>query len=247
VRSMFPMRWTYSTSGSTQQQVATPVFTPPGGNYTAAQSATISDSTLGAQIYYTTKGSAPTTTSLRRDWRVRSHVRQHVGLNDLDGEYEQHDGPRQLSVHHYREYRRDRAHGERDAGDRRGLLDLGVAVEHDHQPGRNGDLHRHDHGRGGILGDREAFGDGLAEGRECEIQSSVGRRFRHVDADRCDKQEHAEGHHHDYGDRHQWQHRPFRDGESGRAVSLVSAPVPFDESVRPMRSDRYTHRGRALG
>jgi hypothetical protein len=43
--------------------VATPVISPPGGAYTAVQSVTISDSTSGATIYYTTDGSTPTTAS----------------------------------------------------------------------------------------------------------------------------------------------------------------------------------------
>jgi alpha-tubulin suppressor-like RCC1 family protein len=43
--------------------VATPVFSPAAGSYTAAQSVTISCATSGAAIYYTTNGSAPTTAS----------------------------------------------------------------------------------------------------------------------------------------------------------------------------------------
>jgi beta-glucanase (GH16 family) len=46
-----------------QNIVATPVFSPGGGSYTSAQSVTISDSTNGASIRYTTDGSTPTPTT----------------------------------------------------------------------------------------------------------------------------------------------------------------------------------------
>jgi hypothetical protein len=46
-----------------QQQVATPTFSPAGGTYTSAQNVSLSDSTGGATIYYTTNGSTPTTSS----------------------------------------------------------------------------------------------------------------------------------------------------------------------------------------
>ena len=42
---------------------ATPTFSPAGGAYTSAQSVTISTTTPGATIYYTTNGSTPTTGS----------------------------------------------------------------------------------------------------------------------------------------------------------------------------------------
>ena len=53
----------YGLLGSFPPQVATPSFSPAGGTYSAAQSVTISDTTPGALIYYTTNGSTPTTSS----------------------------------------------------------------------------------------------------------------------------------------------------------------------------------------
>jgi glucosylceramidase len=42
---------------------ATPTFSPAPGTYTSAQSVSLSDTTTGASIYYTTNGSAPTASS----------------------------------------------------------------------------------------------------------------------------------------------------------------------------------------
>jgi predicted CXXCH cytochrome family protein len=52
-----------TTTGSYTIAANTPVFSPPAGNYTGAQTITISDSTSGVSIYYTTNGSIPTTSS----------------------------------------------------------------------------------------------------------------------------------------------------------------------------------------
>jgi len=52
----------FATSGG-GTTVATPTFSPAGGTYSSAQSVTLSDSTGGATIYYTTDGSTPTTSS----------------------------------------------------------------------------------------------------------------------------------------------------------------------------------------
>ncbi|MDP9339399.1 MAG: chitobiase/beta-hexosaminidase C-terminal domain-containing protein [Acidobacteriota bacterium] len=56
------LTWTMS-SGSVTGTVAMPTFSPLGGSYTSAQNVTISTTTFGATIYYTTNGSTPTTGS----------------------------------------------------------------------------------------------------------------------------------------------------------------------------------------
>jgi hypothetical protein len=57
---------TYAVSAvapSPPPPAATPAFSPAGGGYVAPVSVTITDSTFGATIYYTTDGSIPTTSS----------------------------------------------------------------------------------------------------------------------------------------------------------------------------------------
>ena len=49
--------------GETPTTVSTPTFSPAGGTYTTAQTVTITCSTIGATIYYTTNGSTPSASS----------------------------------------------------------------------------------------------------------------------------------------------------------------------------------------
>ncbi len=49
--------------GSAASVVAAPTFSPAGGTYTSAQNVTISTTTAGATIYYTTDGSTPSSNS----------------------------------------------------------------------------------------------------------------------------------------------------------------------------------------
>jgi hypothetical protein len=53
----------HNNGDGTQTSTITPTFSPAAGTYTSAQSVTLSDSTSGATIYYTTDGSTPTTSS----------------------------------------------------------------------------------------------------------------------------------------------------------------------------------------
>jgi len=55
----------YGLTSGGQQQVAAPVINPAGETFTGTLSVTITDSTNGATIYYTTDGSTPTTSSTK--------------------------------------------------------------------------------------------------------------------------------------------------------------------------------------
>ena len=58
------LTWVYTPSAS-GPPAATPTFSPAAGTYTSAQTVTISDSTTGHTIYYTTNGTTPTTSSTK--------------------------------------------------------------------------------------------------------------------------------------------------------------------------------------
>lgn len=58
-----PIQLYVEDDGSAASVVATPTFSPAGGTYTSAQNVTISTTTSGATIYYTTDGTTPTSSS----------------------------------------------------------------------------------------------------------------------------------------------------------------------------------------
>jgi hypothetical protein len=55
--------WTYTTVSSALPVSTSPTFNPPGGAYATSQSVSIASGSAGATIYYTTNGTAPTTSS----------------------------------------------------------------------------------------------------------------------------------------------------------------------------------------
>jgi hypothetical protein len=54
---------TETATSKSRSRMPAPTFSPVAGTYTTAQSVTISDSSSGAEIYYTTNGTTPTTSS----------------------------------------------------------------------------------------------------------------------------------------------------------------------------------------
>jgi hypothetical protein len=57
--------WTYATGASTPPATATPIFSQAAGTYAGPLTVTVSDTTSGATIYYTTNGTTPTTSSAK--------------------------------------------------------------------------------------------------------------------------------------------------------------------------------------
>jgi hypothetical protein len=67
--------------------VATPTFSPAAGNYYTAQTVTISDTTSGATIYYTTNGSTPTTSSTVYSGPIAVSASEAVNAIAVDAGY----------------------------------------------------------------------------------------------------------------------------------------------------------------
>jgi spore germination cell wall hydrolase CwlJ-like protein len=66
------------TTYTCQTQATTPVISPVSGNITAGSSVSITDSTVGAVIYYTTDGSTPTVNSLKYAGSITINASQTV-------------------------------------------------------------------------------------------------------------------------------------------------------------------------
>src|SRR2546428_866498 len=58
------------TSATYTIRVVAPTFNPAGGTFVGSVAVTMSTSTSGASIYYTTAGSAPTSASTAYTWPV---------------------------------------------------------------------------------------------------------------------------------------------------------------------------------
>ena len=68
---------------------ATPTFSPVGGTYTAAQTVTISDEEIDATIYYTTNGSAPTTSSTKYTGPITVSTTERIEAIAVAAEFSQ--------------------------------------------------------------------------------------------------------------------------------------------------------------
>ena len=72
---------------TTPPAAATPAFSLPGGTYSSAQNVTISDSTPGVSIYYTTDGSMPTTASNLYSGAIRLSTTTTIRAIAIDSGY----------------------------------------------------------------------------------------------------------------------------------------------------------------
>jgi len=69
--------------------MATPKFSPPAGTYSAAQTVTISDSATKATIYYTTNGTAPSTSSTKYTAAFKVSATQTIKAIAVAANYKQ--------------------------------------------------------------------------------------------------------------------------------------------------------------
>ena len=92
--------WIYTSGSGGTSAASTPTFSPAAGTYKTAQTVTISDTTSGATIYYTTNGTTPTTNldALHR----ADHRQQHADGAGHRGCYWLHaERGRKRHLHHY--------------------------------------------------------------------------------------------------------------------------------------------------
>jgi len=90
---------TVSLSGTGNAPAATPAFSPAPGTYASAQTVTLSDTTSGASIYYTTNGTTPSTSYPVLRPHHRQFHRNHRGDRHRQRLFRQ---PRRLRyLHHH--------------------------------------------------------------------------------------------------------------------------------------------------